>query len=397
MFKDKNILYIVHNYTSFQKDQIEEASKHFNKVYVLVRYKPITILANLLKLKFLQKYREENCIDLHDLPKNVEIFKTTVSYIPVDPFYKILGELHFEKVLRVVQKNNLKFDIIHSHFIWSSGYAGMKLSEMFNVPFLVTGHGYDVYLLPFKSNSWREIFEKILNKADEIFTVSSYNKDFLEKLVEDKTKISVVYNGISTKLFYPIKKNDARMELGIDSSKRICVSVGNIIKIKGHEDLIKAISLLPEKFNDVCLYIVGSGHLRPKLEKLARDLNIHDRVFFVGVKPHSEIVKWMNMADLFVLPSLKEGASVVTLEALACGIPVIGTKVGIVPEVINSDEYGFTCDIQDPEGLSKAIQKSFSKNWDKEKIAEYGKQFTWKKSADKIVKIYSKLLMTSKE
>lgn len=392
MFKDKNILYIVHNYTSFQKDQIEEASKHFNKVYVLVRYKPITILANLLKLKFLQKYREENCIDLNNLPSNVEIFKTTVLYVPVDPFYKMLGELHFKKALKVIQKNNLKFDIIHSHFIWSSGYVGMKLSEIFNVPFVVTGHGYDVYLLPFKSSSWRAIFEKILNKADRIFTVSSYNKGFIEKLVEDKAKIYVAYNGISPKLFYPMNKNDARMALGIELTKRICVSVGNIIKIKGHEDLIRAISLLPEKFNDVCLYIVGSGHLRSKLENLSKQLNILDRVFFVGVKPHAEIVKWMNMADLFVLPSLKEGASVVTLEALACGIPVIGTKVGIVPEVINSDDCGFTCDIQNPEGLSKAIKKGFSKDWDKEKIAKYGSQFTWEKTTDTIVGIYSKLV-----
>lgn len=392
MLKDKNILYIVHNYTSFQKDQIEEASKYFNKVYVLVRYKPITILANLLKIKFLQKYREENCIDLHDLPKNIEIFKTTVFYVPIDPFYKMLGELHFKKALKVIQKNNLKFDIIHSHFIWSSGYVGMKLSEMFNVPFVVTGHGYDVYLLPFKSNSWKEIFEKILNRANNILTVSSYNKGFIEKLVEDKTKIYVAYNGISPKLFYPMNKNEARMELDIDSSKRVCVSVGNIIRVKGHEDLIRAISMLPREYNDVCLYIVGSGHLRSKLENLARQLNVSERIFFVGVKPHSEIVKWMNIADLFVLPSHKEGASVVTLESLACGIPVIGTKVGIVPEVIHSDDYGFTCDIEDPKGLSEAIQKGLSKDWDKEKIAKYGSQFTWEKTTDTIAKIYSKLV-----
>lgn len=396
MLKDKNILYIVHNYTSFQKDQIEEASKHFNRVYVLVRYKVITIIANFTKLKFLQKYSEENCIDLHDLPSNVEVFKTPVFYFPFDPFYKILGERHFKKALKVIQKNNLRFDIIHSHFIWSSGYVGMKLSEIFNVPFLVTGHGYDVYSLPFKSEWWKKTIKEVLEKAMGIITVSAYNKSFLEELVGDKNKISVVYNGVSPKLFYPMKKNDVRMELKIDSKKRICVSVGNIIKIKGHEDLIKAISLLPEEFNDVSLYVVGSGHLRPKLEKLTRQLNISDRVFFVGVKPHSEIVKWMNIADLFVLPSLKEGASVVTLEALACGIPVIGTKVGIVPEVINSENYGFTCNINNPDELSKVIQKGFAKDWNKEKIAEYGKRFTWERATDKIVEIYSKLLMRSK-
>lgn len=396
MLKDKNILYIVHNYTSFQKDQIEEASKHFNRVYVLVRYKVITIIANFTKLKFLQKYSEENCIDLHDLPSNVEVFKTPVFYFPFDPFYKILGERHFKKALKVIQKNNLRFDIIHSHFIWSSGYVGMKLSEIFNVPFLVTGHGYDVYSLPFKSEWWKKTIKEVLEKATRIITVSKSNAGSIEKLITGK-EISVIPNGFSPGLFYTMDKKKVREELGLNVGGKTCLSIGNLIKIKGQEYLIKAMESLSKEFDDLNLYIIGAGPLQSNLQKYAKELGLEKRINFIGLKPHNEIVKWLNAADLLVISSLGEGAPVVLMEALSCGIPVVGTKVGNVEEVLKSEEYGFVCDSKDAQGLAKAISKSLSKSWNRDLIAEYGEQFTWAKANEKIVQIYSKLLETNQE
>ena len=80
--KKKNILYIVHNYNNFQKDPIEEASKYFNKVYVLVRYKPISDIVDKIPLKSLKKFRKEYVLDLRELPSNVEVIKTAVWYFP---------------------------------------------------------------------------------------------------------------------------------------------------------------------------------------------------------------------------------------------------------------------------------------------------------------------------
>ncbi|KKP76501.1 MAG: Glycosyl transferase group 1 [candidate division WS6 bacterium GW2011_GWF1_35_23] len=392
MLKDKNILYIVHNYTSFQKDQIEEASRHFNKVYVLVRYKLVTVIANALKLKVLQKYREENCIDTHDLPDNVEVFKTPVSYIPYGPIYKLVGNFHYKAVKKVVEENDLKFDIVHSHFLWSAGYAGMKIAQEYSVPFVVTGHGYDVYSLPFKDKEWNSKIKEVVDYADEVITISSFNKKFLEKIVKDEKKIDIVYNGFSPELFYPQEQIEARKELGLDNGKRICVTAGNLIKIKGFCYLIKAMSLLSEEYADVDLYIIGAGHEDFKLKNSIKKYKLKDRVFLKGIRPHAEIAKWMNAADLFVISSLKEGAPVVLLESLACGTPVVGTKVGIVEETLEAPKYGFVCDIKDPKGLSSAIEKGLSKSWSKEDIAQYGQQFTWAKANEKIVKIYSKLL-----
>jgi len=391
MLKDKNILYIVHNYTSFQKDQIEEASRHFNKVYVLVRYKLVTVIANALKLKVLQKYREENCIDTHDLPDNVEIFKTPVSYIPYGPIYKLVGNFHYKAVKKVVEGNNLKFDIVHSHFLWSAGYAGMKIAQEYSVPFVVIGHGYDVYSLPFKDKWWGKISTEILHNASEIITVSNSNKKSLVRLISGK-KINVIPNGFSPELFHMIDRDKSRKELGIDGKAKICLTIGNLIKIKGQRYLIEAMKSLSKKHEPLLLYIVGAGPLQSSLQKYVYELGLEEKIKFVGVKPHNEIEKWINAADLLVISSLGEGAPVVLMEALSCGVPVVGTKVGNIEEVLNSEEYGYVCDSKDTNALVGAIDRALSKSWNRVKISEYGKQFTWAKANEKIVKIYSKLL-----
>ncbi|MHC1716414.1 MAG: glycosyltransferase [Candidatus Dojkabacteria bacterium] len=390
--KEKNILYLVHNYASFQKDQIEETSKAFNKVYVLVRYKPISILANLFPFKFLEKYKEENCVDLSNIPSNIKIFKTLVFYLPVSFLFKMLGDQHYQKARKIISGNNIKFDIIHAHFLWSSGYVAMKLAEEYNVPFVVTGHGYDVYSLQQKGRFWKEILELIVEKADKIITISSFNKKHLEKLSKGSNKIEIIHNGFSSSLFYPMEKNKAREELHIDKNKKVCLIVGNLIELKGHEYLIKAFSLLPKGFNDVVLYVVGGGPLQSKLECQVRKLKLNGRINFVGIKPHSELVKWMNSADLFLISSLVEGGPVVLLESLACGVPVVGTKVGIIPETITTAKYGIICKTKDPISLRDGIVSGFSKEWSKSEIAEYGGQFTWVKATDKLIKIYFNLL-----
>ena len=177
LLKGKTILYIVHHYTSFQKDQIEEVSRYYKQVIVLVRYKPISNLANLWNSKALNKYKEGNCIDTHKMPKNVKVLKTSVLYLPYGFFYIIGGFCHFLSALFVIKRFNLKFDIVHGHFLWSSGYVAMRLGKIFKKPVVVTGHGYDVYSLPFKNKIWRKYMTDVVSNADKVITISGANVD----------------------------------------------------------------------------------------------------------------------------------------------------------------------------------------------------------------------------
>ena len=138
--KNKNILYIVHRYNSFQKDPIEIMAKHFNKVYVLVRYKPIAELSKILPINALEIHTKDYSIDLTNKPENVHVFPTPLFYLPTKRGYKNLGEKHYKAILKQIKKLNIKFDIIHCHFTWSAGYVGMKLKEKFNKPLIITKH-----------------------------------------------------------------------------------------------------------------------------------------------------------------------------------------------------------------------------------------------------------------
>lgn len=392
MFKDKNILFIVHNYNSFQKSPIEETAKYFKKVYVLVRYKPLSKYVRWFPIKWLKKYSEEYSIDLKNVPKNVIVIKTPVWYVPYGFINKMLGWLHYRSVRRIIRENNIKFDIVHSHFIWSSGFVGMKIKEEFGVPFVVTGHGYDVYSLPFKSKYWKEKITDILNSADQIITVSGRNKEFLSKLDIEKNKVEIINNGFDSTKFYPVNKTKMRKRLDIPLGSKVCVSVGNLENVKGHDQLIHALNILKDSISQLDCYIVGAGTKEHKLVSLKNDLGLENKIHFVGYKPHEEVYRWINVGDIFVLPSLKEGASVVMLEALACGKPVVATDVGAVSDIITNEDYGLIAKVLDPYDLARQIKKSLERNWDQEKISRYAQKFTWANAVEETLKIYEDLI-----
>ncbi|HOC97310.1 MAG TPA: glycosyltransferase [Candidatus Pacearchaeota archaeon] len=390
--KKKNILYIVHNYNNFQKDPIEEASKYFNKVYVLVRYKPISDIVDKIPLKSLKKFRKEYVLDLRELPSNVEVIKTAVWYFPYGFLNRYLGDLHFNSFKKVLRRKYIKFDLIHSHFVWSSGYVGMKLKKEYGTPLVITGHGYDVYKLPFKSKYWRKKIKGILDSADCIITGSKSNKRRLEELGIDMLKVSIINNGFSSNLFYNKDKRVLRKEMGIDESLRICLSVGNLEKVKGHDVLIKAISILKDKGENVFCYIIGTGSRLNYLKRLAKKYGVDSNVSFLGVKPHSEICDYINISDVFVLPSRNEGAPVVLLEALACGKPVVASKVGNVKDILESRDCGYIVNPEDSKALADAISKSLNRNWNTNGIVEYAKRFSWENSVKEILRIYIKVI-----
>jgi glycosyltransferase involved in cell wall biosynthesis len=111
----------------------------------------------------------------------------------------------------------------------------------------------------------------------------------------------------------------------------------------------------------------------------------------VGAKPHGELSLWMNAADLFVLPSLSEGNPTVMFEALGVGLPFVGTKVGGVTEIITSEDYGFLCGSFDPKDLAEKILIALDKDWNREKILDYAKRFTWENIAKDIMGIYTSI------
>jgi glycosyltransferase involved in cell wall biosynthesis len=390
MKPDKNILFIVHNYNSFQKDQIEAVAEFFENVYVLVRYNPLFRLASLLPLPGSRKFKREYTIDVVNTPSNVKIVETPVWYLPVDFFYQRLGISHFQAVNKAIKTNKLHFDLIHAHFLWSSGYAGIRIKDLYKVPLVVTAHGYDVYTLPFKNEEWSNRINEVIKNTDVITTPSTSNLKTMQKL-EGVHKVIVIPNGYTESLFTPKDSKECRKKLNIPPSSKVLVSVGNLEQIKGHEYLIDAVSKIQTRYNELKCYIIGSGSRERRLGEQISASNLMDKVFLIGAVKHNKLSDWLCAADLFVMPSLKESFGVAQLEALACGVPVVATRNGGSEEIITNKQYGILCSPKDGDKLSQAIFEALNIKWDRDTLISHAISFSHEKLKYKFRDIYSSL------
>ena len=380
--------YICHTYDSFQKDQIEKLSENISNVNVFVRSNHFfDIFAHISSQKY-GKYSPSRKINKLGLPNNCAIYPTSVLYVPCDFDYLRMGERHFKSVCKTIRQNQVQPpSLVHSHFLWSSGYVGKRLKEEYDVPFIVTGHGYDVYDLPFRSDAWRRRICDVLNSADHIITVSYSNLACLEKL-DIETPVSVIPNGFDDKIFYPRNKDECRVKLNLPLDKKILLTVGNCVAIKGHRYLIEAMKMIHTDHPDVLCVIVGSGELYAKEMAMISRVGLSECVWMVGGKPHEEIPLWMSACDVFVLPSLNESFGVVNIEALACGKPVVASKVGGVPEIISSEKYGLLCTAGDVEALAGCVEEALEKEWNSQDILRYAERYSWKKICSEILAVY---------
>lgn len=383
----KDLLIICHSYRNFQKDPTEIVAHNFSSVTALVRTNYFAELGRFFPLQQLKRFSSIYKIDKTGLPRNVQIFQTPVKYFPTNKGYENIGQKHLDSVNKLIRDRNIAFDLVHAHFTWSSGYVGAKLKEQYNIPFIVTAHGYDIYDLPFRDAAWREKIEYVLNTADSIITVSNSNREYISKLDVD-TAVHVIPNGFKGDLFYARNKSECRRALGLPLDQTILLTVGNLESVKGHRYLIDAVGAICKDRNDVICVIVGMGKEIQTLWNQVRSAGLEKKVLLAGGKNHVEIPLWINACDLFILPSLNEGNPTVMFEALGCGKPFIGTKVGGVPEVITSSEYGLLVEPANVDDLADKLLQGLEKGWDKERILDYAEQFTWEKISNEIVKLY---------
>lgn len=171
-------------------------------------------------------------------------------------------------------------------------------------------------------------------------------------------------------------------------NRKILLTVGNLEPVKGHKYLVEAIGSITGQRKDIFCVIVGTGSQRRALEKQIRSAGLSEFVMLAGNKPHKDIPIWISACDIFVLPSLNEGNPTVMFEALGCGKPFIGTRVGGVPGIIVSDMYGLLTEQGNSSDLEEKILLALDREWNWKSILEYANQFTWESISMDIVKIY---------
>ncbi|WP_048184414.1 glycosyltransferase family 4 protein [Methanoculleus sediminis] len=379
------------HYLTFVKDQVELLAKTFAHTDVYVRYHPATEISRVFPDPHLKAFRKDSLIDRTALPENISIHPISLFYLPFDYLFKRIGERYYNIVGDRLQRSRAYPDLIHAHFIWPNGFVGAILKKEYGIPFVVTAHGYDIYDLPFRDAEWKRRIEAILNAADVIITVSNSNRECMKRL-DVTTPVNVVPNGFRHDLFYPVRTETCRKALNLPINRKILLSVGNLVEVKGYTHLIDAISEVVRERTDVLCLIVGRGELKHRLEKKVSSLGLEQYVRFIGGKPHGEIPLWMNASDLFVLPSLRESFGIVQVEAMACGKPVVATKNGGSEEIVIPGKTGLLCDAADPRGLAESIVRALDMPWDADAIADEVRPYSWESVGREISWIYSSLI-----
>jgi len=247
-----------------------------------------------------------------------------------------------------------KMDVIHVQWPIPNGLGAIFLKKLYGIPYINTIHGEEVHL----SKRYHMLFALrwLVNNSSKTITNSTATRKFCLEAGLNGDKIDVIPFGVDTDFFRPLNvyKDENIFQI---------LSVGYLIERKGFEYLIKAMPLVLEKHKHARLKIVGSGPLELKLKELIYELGLGNEVEIVKNVSDEELLMIYNSSDLFVLPSIvdsqgnTEGLGVVLLEAMACGLPVMGSNVGGISDIIANNKTGILVEEKDVHGIFKGIKK----------------------------------------
>jgi glycosyltransferase involved in cell wall biosynthesis len=249
----------------------------------------------------------------------------------IAPFTLALGAL--PAVKRLLEEG-FDFDVIDAHYYYPDGVAAALLAQYFNKPFTVTARGSDINLIAGYSIP-RKLMQWASKRACASIGVSQALTDAMAQMGMPQTRLMMMPNGVDLARFHLQPQASARTTLGWPEQATL-LSVGNLVENKGHHIAIETLVSL----SDYRLVIAGEGSERRALEDLTKTLNVSSRVQFLGRVDQAQLALCYGAADILVLASSREGWPNVLLESMACGTPVVATRVGGVPEIVISSSAG---------------------------------------------------------
>ncbi|MCH7724388.1 MAG: N-acetyl-alpha-D-glucosaminyl L-malate synthase BshA [Bacteroidetes bacterium] len=320
--------------------------------------------------------------------KNIVFHEVETSSYPLFEF-PLYSLALASKMIEVAEYENL--DLLHVHYAiphaTSAYLAKQILKDKKDLKIITTLHGTDITLVGLEP-SFLPLVKFSIEQSDGVTAVSRFLKEKTITNYSCEKPIEVIPNFIDINLYKPNGKTAFGERIAPDGEK-ILVHTSNFRPVKRVPDTIK---ILKKVIEDVPakLILIGDGPDRSECERLCRQLDLCDQVKFLGKQ--EGLVEILNSADLFLIPSQSESFGLAALEAMACGLPVISSSVGGLPELINHNETGFIAEIGDVDRMAKyAVDllgndrkyKLFSKNardravnkFDKSKIIPIYEEF----------------------
>jgi len=318
------------------------------------------------------------------------ISKSNLAKIQVPLF--VIAE--FISAINIIRKE--KIDIINSHWLIPQGFVGAICKKIFGVKHIASVHGSDINLIA-TSRALKKLFKFIAKNTDQIIVNSVFTKQKV-LMVNDQleSKIQIIPMGVDMVKLNKIPLKDSQK---IINAHYVILTVGRLIPLKGVNYLIRAMSHVIVNYPTAKLVICGEGSEKVNLIKLVSELNLKDNVIFTGHVSNDRIAQYYHSADIFVLPSIRidgfeEGLGVVLLEAMACGVPVIGSNTGGICSIIDDGYNGFLVAEKSPEDLAEKIGTLLSDESIREKFKVNGRgTVSTKYSWNVIIEQYAEALM----
>ncbi len=321
---------------------------------------------------------------------------------PKESLYQYLPQF-LSNVKRYQVAHDLTYSLVHSHY-WLSGWVGALLAEAWQVPHVATFHTLAEIKKQARSGE-REPVERtqgemdIVQEADRITAFSRHEKEALAQLYgAHPSKVAVIPAGVDLELFQPHAKAQAKKELGLQD-KRVVLFVGRIEPLKAVDLLLQAFALLEDRAGVHLVIVGGNPHQSRELKRLqglAAQLGLGDGVSFEGTVEQSRLPMYYSAADVFVLPSYYESFGLVALEAMACGTPVIASRVGGLQDVVKDGVTGYLVSWRCPEPYTERLEVLLSNEGLRSTMGEAAHRMAqgqgWGAVAESLLQVYQELL-----
>ena len=282
--------------------------------------------------------------------------------VPLEELYGCLPQF-LEGVEEFQRENGLIYQAVHSHY-WLSGWVGQEMARNLNMPHLVTFHTLALIKMQSRAGEKeplqrQQTEREIMASASKIVAFSPHERDAMARLYgADPKRIELVPCGVDLSRFRPLDQEESRRRLGLNGDK-VFLYVGRIESLKGVDLLVHTAAHL-EIPQGVRVLVVGGDDGQnqevERLRQLAQDLDVAEVVDFVGQVDQEELPVYYSAADVCVVPSFYESFGLAALESMACGTPVVASRVGGLSTIIQHGHTGYLKSWRCPEAFANSLE-----------------------------------------
>ena len=289
------------------------------------------------------------------------------------------------------------FDVVLASWVYPDACAVAELAREMEFPFVAIAQGSDVHQY-LQVPARRRIITAALNRAAAVVTRSGELARLLCEAGVAETRLHTVYNGVEAEVFRPGNKAAARAELKLPPTAKVLLYVGNFLPVKNPLLLVDAFAELarrqPEK--QFLLAMLGEGPLQAEILRRAHERGVGNRVMLPGRKAPAEVARFMQAADVLVVPSDNEGVPNVLYEAMSCGLRTVATSVGGIPEILALDILGRLVAPKNSPAMAQAIADLLAVTASPEKIISHARQFSWERTATEHLRLLASVSAADK-